>query len=241
MRPYVRPDRFPVEFHVTIPALGRRSAAVTPELWRDASSLPGRVPLRCLSSAHFILHSSLHYLADLDGGDGALKGLRDVMRVLRHGGAGIGWQDFWTTARRWEVGDETATVLATLREYWGVSVPGLPEAARPLPARRMIDGDPAAAEHLAAHRFRDYLRTVAAARQLPGLPARLRYLRVLVFPSPEKLRYWYGIPDSAALWPYYLRRPFRLLGRIPSGLWAAARRQLAHPTPTGTRGAGDHR
>ena len=44
-----------------------------------------------------------------------------------------------------------------------------------------------------------------------------------MLPPPEKLRYWYEVPEGKPLAGYYLRHPFSLARRLAQGLLARER------------------
>ena len=209
--PYVRAGSLPVELHVNI--LERRGdrEQATAAIWQEAvRETLGDVPLRRLSWSHFLLHSAIHFLRHLEEDAPSLKGLADMVLIVRRFGAEIDWAYFWEDARAWQIEEEVARIAATLAEQWGVVLPGGPPLPGPIRAAYLVDGVPEPHAGL----WQSGLGRIAAARELPTLPARLRYLFGLAFPSPAHLRWRYGVPEGKSLTPYYWRHSTSLTLRL---------------------------
>ncbi|HTE19593.1 MAG TPA: nucleotidyltransferase family protein [Armatimonadota bacterium] len=206
--PYSRPGALPVEIHWHVLKDGAQARASNRDIWRDAvTEQVDGVPVRRLSWPHFLLHTAFHYGRHLEKNHAALKGLVDLLRVLREHGEQVDWPEFWDTAYRWDVADKVAPVMRTLEHYWGAEVQGIPSSVAPLPEEVLAAGVISASGP--AH----YAALFAKAQRLPTLSGRARYLFRLMFPQPAHLRYRYGLPEGAAVTAYYPRHLLHLLGR----------------------------
>lgn len=212
--PFVHPDGTVIEVHVNVLERRGNREVATPEIWRDAvqEELAG-APLWRMSWSHFLLQTAVHYTRHLEEDFASLKGLADMLAVIRRFGSELDWPELWRTADRWGITEPVARIFRTLEQHWELSIPGLPPGNLPLSWEALVTGS---APDLAgpAHRGLD---RVAAARELPDLAARCRYLFRLVFPTPEHLRWRYRLPEGANVSTYYLRYPIdRIRGLFKS-------------------------
>ena len=206
--PYSRPGALPVEIHWHVLKDGAQARLSNRDIWRDAvTEQVNGAPVRRLSWPHFLLHTAFHYGRHLHQDHAALKGLVDLLLVLRQHGEQVDWAEFWDTASRWEVVDEAAPVMRTLEHYWGADVRGIHPSVPPLPEEVLAAGVMTASGP--AH----YAALFANAQRLPTLSGRARYLFRLLFPQPDHLRDRYGLPEGAAVTAYYPRHLLHLLGR----------------------------
>jgi hypothetical protein len=176
----------------------------TPEIWREAvrEELAG-APLWRMSWEQFLLQTAVHYTRHLEEDFAPLKGLADMLAVVRRFGAGLDWPELWRTAERWEITPPVARIFRTLEAQWGLAIPGLPGGVEPLPLESLASGS---CPDLAGPASRG-LERVAAASELPDLASRCRYLFRLAFPTPDHLRWRYRLPEGANVSTYYLRYP----------------------------------
>jgi hypothetical protein len=184
------------------------------EIWRDAvqEKLAG-APLWRMSWTHFLLQTAVHYTRHLEEDRAPLKGLADMLAVVRRFGSELDWMELWRTADRWGIRAPVARVFRTLELHWALSVPGLPPAAVPLSREVLAIGscpDPSGPAGRGLER-------VVAVSELPDLPARVRYLFRLVFPTPEHLRWRYRLPAGASVAGYYVRYPIDRLSGLLTG------------------------
>jgi hypothetical protein len=210
--PFVHPDGTVIEVHVNVLERRGNREVATPEIWRNAvqEGLAGS-PLWRMSWTHFLLQTAVHYSRHLEEDYAPLKGLADMLAVVRRFGPELDWQRLWSTADRWGVSVPVARVLRTLQEHWALPVPGLPGGVMPLSAETLVTGscpDPAGPAARGVER-------VSAVNELPDLASRCRYLFHLVFPTAEHLRWRYRLREGVSVAPYYFRYPLdRLRGLI---------------------------
>jgi len=212
--PFVHPDGTVIEVHVNVLERRGNREVATPEIWRDAvqEELAGS-PLWRMSWTHFLLQTAVHYSRHLEEDYAPLKGLADMLAVVRRFGPELDWQGLWSTAERWGISVPVARVFRTLQEQWALPVPGLPGGVMSLSAETLVTGscpDPAGPAARGVER-------VAAVNELPDLASRCRYLFRLVFPTPEHLRWRYRLREGSSVAPYYLRYPLDRLRRLISG------------------------
>lgn len=210
--PFIHPDRTVIEVHVNVLERRGNREVATPEIWRDSAleELAG-APLRRMSWEHFLLQTAVHYTRHLEEDFAPLKGLADMLVVVRRFGAELDWPELWHTAERWEITLPVARICCTLQEHWGLPIPGLPTGAEPLSLTALATGS---CPDLSGPTNRS-LERVAAASELPDLASRCRYLFRLAFPEPDHLRWRYRLPEDANVSAYYLRYPVDRL----RGLW----------------------
>lgn len=210
--PFVHPDGTVIEIHVNVLERRGNREVATPEIWRDAvcEELAG-APLWRMSWTHFLLQTAVHYTRHLEEDVAQLKGLADMLAVVRRFGAVLDWPELWRTADRWGVRVPVARVFRTLEAHWALPIPGLPSDAAPLSREALATGS---CPDLSGPAGRG-LERVVAVNELPDVPSRLRYLFRLVFPTPEHLRWRYRLPEGASVASYYIRYPLdRLSGRL---------------------------
>lgn len=209
--PFVHPDGTVIEVHVNVLERRGNREVATPEIWRDAvqETLSG-APLWRMSWTHFLLQTAVHYTRHLEEDAAQLKGLADMLAVIRRFGPELDWPELWRTADRWGVTVSVARIFRTLEAHWALVIPGLRSGAAPLSREVLAIGS--SPDHAGpAHRS---LERVAAVSELPDLASRVRYLFRLLFPTAEHLRWRYRIPEGRSVTPYYLRYPLDRLGQI---------------------------
>lgn len=207
LRPFRRPGRLPVEMHVSVlqGCVGRGvDGLLHRDLWARAVPIPGQPGLSRCADTDFALHTLIHYARDLEEGFASLKALADLALLAGRGDAGF-WPRLWDGAREWRVERSIAPVLAAWSEYAGLHVGGGPAVPAVARDRVLHGGEPR--EGAAAKR---YLALLSAAGEVPGVRARLRYLVGLVFPSQEKLRHRYGIPEGRVSASHSVDRAWRV-------------------------------
>lgn len=206
--PYAAPGRLPVEVHLRfLHGEGNGGLALEEVLAHSRESPAGwRYPC----PAHFLLHAANHYMVHASLRLAELRWPVEMLIALRRWGGEIDPGEFWRAAARWGIESRVATVMATLRHYWGAAALEPPGNAAPLPPSVVL----ASPHRLDATIATAFSRRIALARELPDLPSRLRYLFRLAFPTPEHIRYRYDLPEGAFLGGYYLRYLTGFTGRL---------------------------
>lgn len=203
--PFVHPDGTVVEVHVNVLERRGNREVATAEIWRDAVCEElADAPLWRMSWTHFLLQTAVHYTRHLEEDVAQLKGLADMLAVVRRFGSELDWPELWRTADRWGVTIPVARIFRTLEAHWALSIPGLSSGVVPFTREVLATGS---FPDLAGPANRG-LERLAAVTELPDLRSRLRYLVRLVFPTPEHLRWRYRLTDGANVAPYYFRYPF---------------------------------
>jgi hypothetical protein len=163
---------------------------------------------------HACLHRGVHiknpyYVGEeeITGGD-RLVWLLDIQLMLPDLGA-ADWTAFVARALRDKTADLCLDALQRTADLLAAPVP--PHVLEALAGQRVTDGP----SYLLAHASegRRFLSNLAA---VPGLPGKLAFLRILLFPSPVYMRQRY--PDMAGrpVAMLYLRRIIDRLRRLPS-------------------------
>jgi hypothetical protein len=160
-----------------------------------------------------LLQTAVHYTRHLEEDYAPLKGLADLVAVIRRFGPELDWPELWRTARRWNVEPAAARVLQTVAEEWRLSIPGLPEGTPRIPREALVAGTlPDAGSP--ALRGLDRVRSLS---ELPDLPSRCRYLFRLLFPTPEHLRWRYRLTADQNVAGYYVRYPVDRVWQLVRG------------------------
>lgn len=147
------------------------------------------------------------------------------------------WDDFWATARRWDIEASAGAIVVTLNAHWQAAISSVPEGSDAIPLERLAAADDAFDLAAASTVPRDYLRRAIQVRTLPGVRAKLRYIGGLVFPSASNLRRRYQLPENAFLPPHYARHLVNTARKFLRGLVAMLRlrirrvRAFASPSP----------
>ena len=222
--PFERQGSLPLDIHTDILDTRDPKGSATREMWARARPLKPDETLHSLAPSHFLLHSATHYMKHRDFDAPALSWMLDVLLAARKWAAEIDWPEFWQVAHRWEIGSDAGTIMATLGRHWGLRVPLLPSGAMPLSIRSLVSTEAVAHDRRDAATLSRHLRRVTKMRHLPTIRARLHYLRFLLLPPVEVLRYRYSIPPHRAVGPYYVRHLLTLAGRFLRGIVAALRR-----------------
>ncbi|MBI3912161.1 MAG: nucleotidyltransferase family protein [Armatimonadetes bacterium] len=217
---YEKPGCLPVQLHRRILAGRDRQGRVTRAVWEGTvTESLGSASVRRLSWPHFLLHTAAHFTVHLRADSASLKGMADMILAVRKWGDPINWGNFWRTAAQWGILRDVATAASTLNHHWGLSIPGVPPGARPLPAGVLVFGG----EQVGSASLEHYWNRLAAAQELPGLSSRIRYVLRLLFPTPEHLRWRYHVPEGKTIAPYYFLYPFARVGRLAKDFAAVIR------------------
>ena len=137
----------------------------------------------------------------------------------------IDWSKFKDAARRWGVEKDVFPILATLNHYWqaGIPLPGTPE---PFALNILVAGEENWEKRSYVNLPAGYLNRLLKIRELPNVASQVRYALHLFFPTPENLRWRYGLSSKWSIVPYYFFHLFFTLRKFLSGLWY---RGLYHP------------
>ena len=198
------------------------SGLAAAEAWREAESDSGSGLLH-LGREHFLIHSLLHWQKHLRTiGFSPLKGLVDVLYALSRWE--IGWQRFWSTAKRWRVEEDLLPVTRAVSDLWALGLPLPRDFGRDAEIDRFLRSPWALRPdgRVVSSNPSHYVARMRQARALPTLRQRFRYLFRLCFPVAAHMRFRYDLPPGRRVWPYYARL-------VAGRMWGLAAR-LAGPS-----------
>jgi len=196
-----------------------------PQIWRDrGETKPDDILVDHLNKEQFIVHTLLHSSRHLtDEGFTEIKWLIDLLYSIK--AWKIGWSKVWNISRKWGIEKDILPVAATLNHYWQTDIP-LPGTPEPIALNILVSGVKDRQKQYYANIPTSYLGRLFKIRELPDTASQIRYIFHLFFPTPENLRFRYGLSEKSLITPYYLLHLFVTLKKVFLGLWY---RVLYHP------------
>jgi len=170
-----------------------------------------------LNAEHFIIHTLLHYSRHLsDEGFAEIKWLVDLLYPIK--AWKIDWSNVRGTWRKWGIEKEILPVIATLNQYWQADVPYIDES-NPIDLQVLVEGKQNREKEYYANLPASYIGRFLQVRRLPHAASKFRYIRHLIFPTEDNLRWRYNLSSKWFIAPYYFLHPFFTLRKFLTGLW----------------------
>ncbi len=207
-----------IESHLSIRGVRGDHLAALSEIWEEKEETNSDgIRVSHLNKEQFIVHTLLHSSRHLsEEGFTEIKWLIDLLYAIRKWR--IDWSKVRDVARKWGVEKEMLPVMATLNQYWQTDIP-LPIPSKPVALNTLMLGIKDREKEYYTKLPTSYMKRLFSFKQLPDAKSRLSYLFHLFFPTPENLRFRYGLSSKWSIVPYYFLHPFFTLRKFLTGLW----------------------
>jgi hypothetical protein len=226
--PLSKEEGIMIEAHINILGVKGDYSVANPDAWhgKEHTSTDG-TNIGHLNAEHFIIHTLLHYSKHLSNeGFAEIKWFIDVLYAIKTWK--IDWATLWTTAHRWGVDKDVLPMMATLNHYWQTEIP-LVTGVAPLDLQTVVLGVQDRDKQFYAKLPASYIDRFLQVRKLPHAGSKFRYICHLFFPTPDNLRWRYGLSSSWSIIPFYFFHIIYTCKKFFTGLWYQI---LFHPKIT---------
>jgi hypothetical protein len=207
-----------IESHLSILGVGDDHFASLPQIWEEKEEANSDgIRVSHLNKEQFIVHTLLHSSRHLtDEGFTEIKWFVDLLYALKTWR--VDWLKLMKIAEKWGVEKDILPVMATLNQYWQTDIP-LDGTQEPLALNTLVLEIKNREKEYYANLPTNYMKRLFSFKQLPDAKSHLSYLFHLFFPTPENLRFRYGLSSKWLIIPYYFVHIFYTCKKFFTGLW----------------------